>query len=342
MQKPDLAIVILNWNGKSFLEQFLPSVVKHSDGHRVVLADNASTDDSVQFVRSNFAQVEIVVNESNTGFAGGYNDALKNIQAEYYVLLNSDVEVSENWLNPLLECMQDPKIAGCQPKILAHHNKHKMEHAGACGGFIDRNYFPFCRGRIFEHTEEDQQQYDSNREVFWASGACLLIRSQLFHEHGGFDINFFAHMEEIDLCWRMKRQGYKFMAIPTSVVYHVGGGTLSYLSPRKTYLNFRNSLYMIVKNHDGLLFPTLLKRMCIDGVGAVRFILKGEFKQFGAVFNAHMSFYKNIGRLLKQRRELKKISTDFNDAGMFRGNILWNHYIKGVSTFSNLNQRLFK
>lgn len=341
-QASDVAIVILNWNGKRFLEKFLPSVINFSGNARVIVADNASTDDSIAFLKNTYPKVEIIQNSANGGFAKGYNESLQHVNAPYYVLLNSDIEVSEGWLEPLLDMMQDPDVSGCQPKVRSYQDHHKLEHAGAAGGFIDKNYFPFCRGRIFEHVETDNGQYDYPLEVFWATGACLLIRSEDFHSVGGFDEDFFAHMEEIDLCWRLKLKGKKFMINPESVVYHVGGGTLPYSSPRKTYLNFRNSLFMIIKNHKGWLFPKLFWRMSIDGIGGARFLLKGEFSQLGAVFNAHMAMYKNLGRNLKKRRVIQRSTENANLTGMFQGNILWNHYIKGVKHFSDLNQRLFK
>lgn len=339
--KDSLAIVILNWNGKGFLEQFLPSVCAYSKNARIVLADNASTDDSVSFVQSNYPQIEIIINESNGGFAKGYNDALKLVDADLYLLLNSDIEVTENWLEPLLKVMEDPTVAGCQPKILSYQDKTLFEHAGASGGFLDRNYFPFCRGRIFDKFEYDEGQYDNQMEIFWATGAALMIRAELFHKVGGFDEAFFAHMEEIDLCWRLKKQGYRFLAIPDSKVYHVGGGTLPYLSPRKSFLNFRNSLFMIIKNHEGNLFFKLLHRQILDGIAAMRFILRGEWKHFASVFNAHKEMYKRLPILRKQRKEIKKTTTKFNSSGLYRGSILWARYFKGVSKFKELNQRLF-
>ncbi len=334
------AIVILNWNGKSFLEQFLPSVISTSKGARVIVADNASTDDSIEFLKAHFPTVELIINQTNGGFAKGYNDALKLVDAEFYVLLNSDIETSENWLEPLLECFTDERVAGCQPKVKSFHSREKFEHAGATGGFLDVNYFPFCRGRILMNVEDDNGQYDSEQEVFWATGACMAIRSKCFHEVGGFDEDFFAHMEEIDLCWRLKRKNYRFLVTPKSVVYHVGGGTLPYNSPRKTFLNFRNSLFMLTKNHQGLLFPKLLWRLTIDGIAAMGFLAKGEFKQFGAVFKAHMAFYGKLSTFLKKRKSLKSSSTRFNSTGMFRGNILWNYYVKGAKKYSDLNKRL--
>ncbi len=334
------AIVILNWNGKSFLEQFLPSVIATSKGARVIVADNASTDDSVAYLQTNFPSVEIIQNLTNGGFAKGYNDALQHVDAEFYVLLNSDIETTENWLEPLLACFTDEHVAGCQPKVKSYKHRSNFEHAGAAGGFLDINYFPFCRGRILQLVEEDHQQYDGAQEIFWATGACMAIRSSCFHEVGGFDEDFFAHMEEIDLCWRLKRKNYRFLVSPKSEVYHVGGGTLPYSSPRKTFLNFRNSLFMLTKNHEGWLFPKLVWRMMIDGIAALSFLAKGEFKQFGAVFKAHMAFYGKINTFLKKRKAVKSSSTSFNSTGMFRGNLLWNYYVKGVKKYSDLNKRL--
>lgn len=338
----EIAIVILNWNGKHFLEQFLPSVLEFSENARVVLADNASTDDSVNFVKTTFPQIEIVVNDSNKGFAGGYNDALKKINSRYYLLLNSDIEVSRDWLKPLYEAIQNSAIAGCQPKVLSYHKKSMFEHAGASGGYLDKDYFPFCRGRIFDRFEFDEGQYDGETEIFWATGAALLIRSDIFHQVGGFDEAFFAHMEEIDLCWRIKKLGYTFKVCPKSTIYHVGGGTLPYLSPRKTYLNFRNSLFMIVKNHEGILLPKLFWRMTLDGIAGIRFLVRMEWRHLAAVFNAHMAMYKRLPVLLKQRKSIKQTKTEFEQSGLYSGSILWARYFKGVTKFSQLNQRLFK
>lgn len=336
-----IAIVILNWNGKHFLKEFLPSVIKHSGDARIILADNASSDDSISFLTSEFPNIEIIQNDQNGGFAKGYNDALKKVESKFYLLLNSDVEVSENWLIPLLKTMNDSQIAGCQPKVLAHSNKSKFEHAGAAGGYLDHNYYPFCRGRIFNETEDDSHQYDGEAEVFWTSGACMLIRSELFHQVGGFDELFFAHMEEIDLCWRIKRLGYAFKIIPSSEVYHVGGGTLNYFSPKKTYLNFRNSLYMITKNHAGWLGPKLFYRMLLDGIAAMMFLVSGKPSHFNAVFMAHIDFYMNIKNMLSKRKNLKMNSGNFNRTGLYRGSILWAKYFKKIHSFSKLNMRLF-
>lgn len=336
-----IAIVILNWNGKRYLEQFLEKVVLNSDGCRIIVADNASSDHSVEFVREHFPTVEIIQNSENGGFAKGYNDALKLVDSEFYLLLNSDIEVTPNWVEPLLKKMEDHTVAGCQPKVLSFHDKTSFEHAGASGGFLDRNYFPFCRGRILEQFEKDKGQYDGEAEIFWATGAALLIRSELYHKAGGLDEYFFAHMEEIDLCWRLKKQGYRFMVVPSSSIYHVGGGTLPYTSPKKLYLNFRNSLFMIVKNHEGWLFFKLTYRMVLDGLAAMRFLIRGEFKNFASVFNAHMAMYYRLRTLLQQRKEIKQQSTHFNDKGLYKASILWARYFKGITRFKDLNQRFF-
>ena len=337
-----LAIVILNWNGKDFLAKFLPSVLKYSSTARIVVADNDSTDDSVLFLKKNYPNVELVINDSNGGFAKGYNDALKQIQSSYYLLLNSDVEVTENWLVPLMEAMKDTSVAGCQPKVLSYQDRNRFEHAGAAGGFLDHNYYPFCRGRIFETTEMDTNQYDHEMEVFWTSGACMLIRSEVFHEVGGFDEDFFAHMEEIDLCWRIKRKGHSFKVIPSAVVYHVGGGTLSYFSPKKTYLNFRNSLFMITKNHEGMLFFKLIYRGILDGLAAGMFLISGKPQHFMAVFKAHLSYYGKLNTMLKHRKRLKESSIKFNETGLYHGSILWAKYFKKIKDFNKLNMRFFK
>ena len=340
MQNPDIAVVILNWNGKHFLEQFLPEVIAHSKPFRVVLADNASSDDSVSWTREQFPELEIVINDFNGGFAKGYNDALKQIRADYYVLLNSDVEVSENWLLPLVETMKDNRVAGCQPKVHSFKNRGTFEHAGACGGFLDKYHYPFCRGRIMDHVEVDEGQYDHSSKIFWATGACLMIRSDIYWEAGGLDERFFAHMEEIDLCWRIQRMGLHFEVNPKSVVYHVGGGTLNYMNPKKTFLNFRNSLLMIHKNQRTALSYVLFRRLCFDGLAAFIFLLKGQFSHFWAVFRAHMSFYDHLPSSMKERRKSKKLDTNA-PVSFYRGSILWALYIQKVSKFKDLNQRKF-
>ena len=341
MKQPDLAIVILNWNGQQFLEKFLPGVIRYSQPYRVIVADNASTDGSIALLQERFPEVEIVLNEENGGFAKGYNDALRRIQAEYYLLLNSDVEVTEDWLGPLLEAMTDGTVAGCQPKINAYDRRKEFEHAGASGGFIDNYYFPFCRGRIFDAIEDDNGQYDYPTDIFWATGACMLIRSEVYWQAGGLDERFFAHMEEIDLCWRAQRMGFTFRAIPASNVYHVGGGTLNYRSPRKTYLNFRNSLLMIHKNHQGMVYWMLFRRMSLDGLAALHFLSKLQLTHFWAVFRSHMSFYRLLPSSIKERRKyshLKRKAT----TGKYRGSILYAKFIQRTERFDKLNQRLME
>lgn len=345
MSNAKVAVVILNWNGKAYLEQFLPSVLKYSKGHRIIVADNASTDDSLAFLKENYPEVKIIVNESNGGFAKGYNDALQKVEAEYYVLLNSDVEVTEGWVDIMLAQLESTsKCVGVQPKVLAHHNKSVFEHAGAAGGFIDKNFYPFCRGRIFGEVEEDKGQYDGVREVFWTTGACMLIKAKAYHEVGGLDEDFFAHMEEIDLCWRLKNKGYSFFAAPKAVVYHVGGGTLNYESPNKTYLNFRNSLFMIHKNYDGLLGLFMFKRLVLDGLAAAQFAAKFKFKHLWAIARAHFNYYSQIKVLNRKRKALKARTSakEANDTGFYSGSLLYARFFKGITAFSLLNQRLFK
>lgn len=289
-----IAVVILNWNGVQLLENFLPSMVKNSPEATVYIADNASTDDSISFVSANFPTVKIVKNKSNFGFAGGYNEALKNIDAEIYALVNSDIEVTQNWLQPILKTFEDEsETAIIQPKILDYKNKEYFEYAGAAGGFIDKYGYPFCRGRIFDTLEKDNGQYNDNCEIFWASGACFFIRSTIYKELKGFDADFFAHQEEIDLCWRAFNKGYTIKYLSESIVYHVGGATLQQGNPKKTYLNFRNSLLMLTKNlPKDKLFTILFCRMILDGIAGIQYLLQGKFNHFLAILKAHSSFYR--------------------------------------------------
>lgn len=336
-----IAIVILNFNGKHHLESFLPSVVQHAQNAAIYVADNASTDDSISFLQSTYPGIKCLPLNRNFGFAGGYNVALTTLenQFDYYMILNSDVEVTENWLNPLKLFMDEhPAVAACQPKINSFQQKNSFEHAGATGGFIDRYYFPFCRGRIFDSVEEDEHQYDFEQQVTWTSGAAMLIRSKLFHESKGFDADFFAHMEEIDLCLRLGKLGHSFYCVPKSTVYHLGGGTLAYQSPRKTYLNFRNSLFMLMKNHSGFLLPILFIRMSLDGIAALKFFLSGQWKNAWMIFMAHLNFYAQIGRFYQKRRLLK-----LQNQGFFRytGSIIVDFYLRNNKRFSQLNKRKF-
>lgn len=328
-----VAVVILNWNGKSFLEKFLPSVIEHSENATIYVADNASSDDSVALVHNHFPTVKLIETGSNLGFAGGYNAALADLTEEFFVLLNSDVEVSANWLQPMVELMDsDSSVVVCQPKILQYNNRSSFEYAGAAGGFIDKFGFPFCRGRIFETCEEDNGQYDEPTEVFWATGACMFVRSEVYHQLGGLDADFFAHMEEIDFCWRTKRSGWKVMAEPRSTVYHVGGGTLSKSNPRKTFLNFRNGLELLCKNlPKSRLVPVLFVRMVLDGIAALKFLLSGQSQDFVAVFKAHMAFY---GRL---RTTLNKRTGNFDSvSGIYQRSIVTDYFLRGIKKFSDL------
>ncbi|UOU97354.1 glycosyltransferase family 2 protein [Chryseobacterium daecheongense] len=303
-----LAIVILNWNGKTWLEKFLPGVILFSEKAKVYVIDNLSTDDSVPYLQANFPDVGIVINNQNYGFAGGYNEGLKKINAEYYCLLNSDVEVTENWISPVLDLFErNSEIAAIQPKILSYQNKNFFEFAGAGGGLIDNLGYPYCRGRIFDDLEEDKGQYNDEMEIFWASGCCLFIRSKDFWEQNGFDARFFAHQEEIDLCWRLINTGKKIYYTGKSKVYHVGGGTLNKQNAQKTYLNIRNNLSMMLKN---LPFPQLIWliffRLCLDGVAGIYFGVKNGFPHLWAVVRAHFGFYGQAVQTWKLRQSYQK------------------------------------
>lgn len=305
-----IAVVILNWNGVKLLEQFLPSVVQYSTEATVYVADNASTDDSISFVKANFPTVQIIKNEYNFGFAQGYNEALKNVDTDIFALLNSDIEVTENWLQPIIETFKnEPQTAIIQPKILDYKRKGYFEYAGAGGGFIDKYGYPFCRGRIFETLEKDNGQYNDTCEIFWASGACFFIRSSVYKELNGFDADFFAHQEEVDLCWRAFNNNHIIKYNGNSYVYHVGGATLNEENPKKTLLNFRNSLLMLVKNlPKESLVQVLLFRMILDGIAGIRFLFQGKFEHFVAIVKAHFYFYNLLPINYKKRgkAQLKK------------------------------------
>jgi len=339
MLSSKVAVVILNWNGKSFLEKFLPIVIKYSSSAQIIVADNQSSDDSVSFLKQHFPEVRIIINPNNDGFSTGYNLALKQVEAEYYVLLNSDVEVTEKWIEPIMDLMDSNKqIAACQPKILDYNHKTTFEYAGAAGGFMDKYGYPFCRGRIFNSLEEDKGQYNNSTEVFWATGACMFVRAEAFWKVGGFDDDYFAHMEEIDVCWRMKNIGYQIYVEPKSLVYHVGGGTLNKLSPRKTYLNFRNNLITLTKNASPrFLFFKIIYRMILDGVAAFKFLAEGHGSHFIAVIKAHFSFYACLPSTLKKRDEMR-LMCGFKDAttGVYTENIVFTHFVKGVKNYSEL------
>lgn len=326
-----VSIVILNWNGSNYLQRFLPSIIRYSsyEWAEIVVADNGSTDNSKEIIEKEFPSVRYIQLERNYGFAEGYNRALQQIEADYYLLLNSDVEVTENWLEPLLDTMQsDHKIGACQPKILSLNDRERFEYAGASGGFIDRFGYPFCRGRILNVMERDEGQYNTPISVFWASGAAMLVRADVWRELEGFDADFYAHMEEIDLCWRMKNIGYKVAVCPQSVVYHLGGGSLSYGDPVKIYLNFRNNLFLLYKNlPKGKLFPVLLARMILDGIAAIQFLVTGQFKAFQKVCAAHRDFYKNLTSLIQKRKTLISTSVVSYHPEIYQGSIVWNFFI---------------
>lgn len=334
-----VAVVILNFNGANILKNFLPSVIKHTlTPYEIIVADNGSTDNSLEVLQNEFSEIKVLKSTINEGFSKGYNTALSQIEAEYYVLLNSDVEVTENWISPIIQLMEsDKQIGACQPKILAYQDKNSFEYAGAAGGFIDKYGFPFCRGRIFDQLETDQNQYNNNIEIFWATGACMFVRSEAYHQLGGLDNDFFAHMEEIDLCWRMKNANYKIMYCAESTVYHLGGGTLHKSNPRKTFLNFRNGLALLYKNLPvNKLYATLFIRMLLDGIAAIKFLISGQHKDFGAVFMAHMNFYNNFSHWNNKRKECLTHNTQNTKSQILDKSIVWEYFIKKHKIFSEI------
>jgi GT2 family glycosyltransferase len=322
-----IAVVILNFNGEKLLPQFLPSVIQHSENAAIIVADNSSTDNSLILLEKDFPQVRLIKLDKNYGFCGGYNRALQQVEAENYVLLNSDVAVTANWLAPMLELLEsDSTIAAAQPKILSWHQKDFFEYAGAAGGFIDWLGYPFCRGRLFDSIEKDEGQYNDNKEVFWATGACLLVRANVYHKLGGLDEDFFAHMEEIDLCWRIQRSGQKVYYTGKSTVFHVGAGTLSRSNPRKTYFNFRNGLFLLYKNSSELaLWIKFPIRLILDYVAALLFLFKGEAKNTKAVFQAHADFLKELPKTRKKRQLLK--SLPFTTNSMYKGIAVFDYFL---------------
>ena len=337
MNFPGVAIVILNYNGRNYLEKFLPSVVASTyPNKKIIVADNASTDDSIEYLRNHFLLIETIILKKNYGFAGGYNEALKFVQSDYYILLNSDVEVAPGWIESMIALMEANKnIAACQPKILSYYNKKLFEHAGACGGWMDALGYAFARGRLFDICEEDRGQYDVNEKIFWASGAALCIRAERFHEMNGFDSYLFAHMEEIDLCWRLQRKGYDVYCCPASVVYHVGGGTLPKTNSRKTYLNFRNNFIILLKNFT--IAEALWKipsRILLDWLFAFKSLLQKDPASFKAIFKAHADVLKWMrAKHHYQKIPAKKIT---NIPGVYVGAIIWAYFIKGKKHFSQI------
>lgn len=336
--EPSVAVVILNWNGRALLERFLPSVVKSNYPNlQLIVGDNASTDDSVGFVRSHYPQIAILENDQNYGFAAGYNHILSRVKADYLILLNSDVEVPENWIKPVVALMEsDIMIGAAQPKMKWATQKDQFEYAGAAGGFIDLNVFPFCRGRLFDEVETDKGQYNQNLDVFWASGAAFFIKRSVWEEVGGLDADLFAHMEEIDLCWRLKNLGYRIVCCTDAEVYHLGGGTLNANNPFKTYLNFRNNLIIMQKNlPKGEAYKRIFIRLWYDLAAWLQFLLKGKPKFTMAISKAHFHFFKQIMRTAGKRTS-KQLPLK-QHSGVYKGSIVWAYFIKKIRKFSELN-----
>jgi GT2 family glycosyltransferase len=325
------AVVILNYNGEKFLKQFLPSVITHSQEAEIIVADNGSSDQSITLLEKEFPSVRIIRLDNNYGYCGGYNRALRQVQADYYVLLNSDIEVTAQWLQPMITLLDtNPSIAALQPKILSYHHRTLFEYAGAAGGLMDTLGYPFCRGRIFDYVEEDKGQYNDIRPVFWATGACLMIRSKAYHQFNGLDEDFFAHMEEIDLCWKLHRDHQQVYYCGASTVYHVGAGTLGYENPRKTYLNFRNGLSLIFKHFDTAeLFYKFPVRIALDWLAALMYLLKGKTGNFAAVFKAHVSFIGGIGNNWRKRRQLHIQYPRYSRVNLYSGIVIVDFFLRG-------------
>ena len=338
-----IAVVILNWNGAAMMQKFLPSVIKNSEEAEVIIADNGSTDDSVEMLKQKFPSVRLILLDKNYGFAEGYDKALEQVEAEYYLLLNSDVEVTPHWLKPLLNYMdKHPEVAACQPKLLAERERDSFEYAGASGGFVDKYGYPFCRGRVFADVEKDCGQYDDIAPIFWATGAALMVRSVDWHEVGGLDARFFAHMEEIDFCWRLRSRGRGLVCVPASIVYHVGGGTLNAGHPRKTFLNFRNNLLMLYKNlPEAELKPVMRIRAILDYVAAAKMLLTDGWKHAKAVYDARCEFHrlKPDFQLSRQENLAKAIQAERNTNPIperISQSLLWLYYAKGKKKFSDI------
>ena len=339
MQKK-IAIVILNWNGKDMMRQFLPAVIEHSESlARVIVADNGSTDGSCEMLSQEFPQVEQIVLPENYGFAEGYNRALQGLDAEYYLLLNSDVEVKEEWLSPMLSYMEEhPEVAVCQPKLLWQRHPDSFEYAGGAGGYLDRYGYPYCRGRVFDTLEKDLGQYDQVVPLLWATGAALMVRRSDWESAGGLDGRFFAHMEEIDLCWRLRSRGRGIVCIPESKAYHVGGASLAQGNPRKTFLNFRNNLLMLYKNLPAEeLVPVMRMRCVLDYVALLKFLLAFDFANAKAIRKARKEFQRVKKDYLPQREENLRLMTTPQPEGRSKICLLWNYYAKGKKKFSDLH-----
>tara|TARA_B100000768_G_C11263131_1_gene369735 strand:- start:853 stop:1851 length:999 start_codon:yes stop_codon:yes gene_type:complete len=332
----------LNFNGENWLKKFIPTFVIHSqEDADIYVIDNGSSDDSLNYLKNNFPAVKTISLEKNLGFAGGYNEGLKKINAEFFIIVNSDVEVTKKWILPLIKVLKNNEnISAVQPKIKSYKNKDYFEYAGAAGGFIDLLAYPFCRGRVFDYTELDKKQYDTHREIFWASGACMAIKSRDFKDVGGFDKDFFAHMEEIDLCWRLKNLGKNIFYTSESTVYHFGGGTLKYSSPKKTYLNYRNNLWMIHKNFKGNtpLFLFILIRILMDQISGIKLILSGDIKGYLSIVKAHLSYLTSIGKMNVKRKQFSKLN--FHKLkGYSNKSTIWNYFFLKKKTFSEMTNQ---
>lgn len=340
VSEQDTAVVILSYNGKKWHQLFLPLIVSEAgSGYDVIVVDNASTDDTLQYVQKEFPSVKTLQIAVNKGFSNGYYEALNQIQAKYYVLLSADFEVTHNWFPPLLHAMQHYEgLAACQPKIRYWREKDYFEYAGAAGGFKDNFGYLFCRGRLFNDLEKDNGQYEDDIEVFWASGGCFMVRADLYHKVGGLDKDLYAHMEEVDLCWRLKNAGYKIGYVANSTVYHVGGSVISYGSPQKLYYNFRNSLILLLKNEAGSkliwLFPL---RLILDGIAGLQMLIQGKFKETGTIIKAHFHFYGSFGKWFRKRQAAKKLAVVRNDEGTYPKSIVWQYFALRKKTFDKLN-----
>ena len=342
---PSVAVVVLTYNNLSFVKQFFPTLLEHSAKEATIwVVDNGSSDGTVAYIEQHFEDVQIIALPQNLGFTGGYNAGLKQISADYYVLLNSDVAVMSNWITPIIEVMEADKTVGvAQPKMMSFDNPSRFDYAGAAGGIIDRLGYPYCQGRIFDTIEEDRGQYDTTQPIFWASGAAMFVRAELYHELGGLEEDFFAHMEEIDFCWRAKKAGYQVLSVPASTVYHVGGGTLAATSPKKTYLNFRNSLITLYRNYEGgNLWGTIFLRMVLDGLAAVKFLMAGDIKHIFAILKAHFYCYGNFKSISHRKKEVlqriaqAKIGDSTASVGMLSASIVQHYFLKGKKIASEL------
>jgi len=339
-QNTNTAVVILNWNGLDWLKQFIPILIKNTPAKDadLVVADNASADESIAYLQTNHPEIQLIILEDNFGFAEGYNRALELISHPYSILLNSDVEVTKDWVQPLIQQLESSdNVAACQPKIKDFYQKDYFEYAGASGGFIDYLGYPFCRGRIFDKLEKDKGQYDHPISIFWATGACLAIKTNVYKEVGGLDSDFFAHMEEIDLCWRLKNRGFEIYSVPEATVYHVGGGTLSKVSPKKTYLNFRNNLLILYKNlPSSKLFKILFIRLILDGIAVFKFILSGQFSHMIAILKAHFHFYRMIKSFKAKRHENLSKTSKIAIPEIYTKSIVWQYFAKKRDNYSSL------